>query len=172
MLFLLAVVGVALRLRPRAGGAGGLPRRGAVRLLLRAAALLVRRQRRAVPGDLRRDAGGGAGDRPAHRRPEGAGRGRDAARAPHAQPVRDVARPVGGAAARAGGRDRRAFPARRVRRQERAAGRRRHTTGCSRCPAATPRSTMGVAQWAFDRGEAGRPRHRHAARPAPAWCCR
>ena len=40
-------------LRARAGGAGGVPQRGGVRLLLRAAALLVRGQRRAVPAHLR-----------------------------------------------------------------------------------------------------------------------
>ena len=43
---------------------------GRVRLLLRAAALHLQRERRAVPADLRRDAGRRAGHRPDDRRPE------------------------------------------------------------------------------------------------------
>ena len=79
-------------LRPRPVGAGGRAERRLLRLLLRAAAIHVRRVRRAVPGDVRRHAHDRARHRDAdgERAPADARRGR--ARAAHGAAVRDEPR--------------------------------------------------------------------------------
>ena len=163
-------------LRPWSRGAGRVSGRGAVRLVFRLAPLFAGGQRRAVPGHLCRHAGGGAGGGPAHRGAQGAGGGGHAARAARAQPVRHVARPVGRAAARAGGRDCRTLPARRVPRPlQPAAGRRRQPPGsaCRGRGAGGPGRRPVVvrpcrARWPWHRHVAGQSLPRRAAQGADA----
>ena len=86
MLFLLAVVAVAVR---HGRGRRRWPRWSAwaCSIFLRAAAGVLRGVGRAVPADLRRAAGGGPVDRPAHRRAAPAGAGLGQARGRRPQPV-------------------------------------------------------------------------------------
>ena len=67
-------------LRARAGGDGDARGRGALRFLLRAAALYLCGQRCAIPGDVRRDAGGRPDHRPSDGRPALSGARRIASR--------------------------------------------------------------------------------------------
>ena len=162
-------------LRPRAGGAGRLPQRGRLRLPLRAAALLVQRLRRAVPADVRGDAGRRAGDRPAHRGAAVAGTRRHAARGTRRRALRDVARPVRRAAGRADRRDRRAL-------RRTASSRRRPrcwwptTPTGVQPPVPPPKLPAGIDTGGRPMGlrprRARRPGHRTPCRPRPSCTCR
>ena len=99
MVYLLGVLIVASRLPRRSSLLAAVLGVAALRLLLRAAALHVRRERPALLRDLHGDAGGGAARQHVHRAPARAGRGSARARAAHGGAVRH------GAAVR--GRDRR-----------------------------------------------------------------
>ncbi len=165
MLFLLGTVGVALKLRARAGSTGGGAQCGCIRFLLRAAAPVVRCQRCAVPGDVCRHAGRGPADRPAHCRPAVSGAhfvqrasgGRNRCSSSRASCRRRwKARRWRSWASRGAAQFRRAgFGAHH--RCARPAGRCRTT----RRPASTP----SVADWAFRNAQAGRLGDIHAGRP-------
>ena len=90
--------------RPWASGAGRSAQRGRLRFLFRAAAPVVPGQRRAVPGDLRGDAGRRPADRSTDGRSAFPGPYRVQSRAARAVPVRAHARVVGRAARNAGDR--------------------------------------------------------------------
>jgi hypothetical protein len=154
-------------LRARAFGAGGAAQRGGLRLFLRAAAPVVRGERRAVRADLRdharrRPAGGAA-----HRGPAFCGRRVDQPRAARALAVRAHARALGRAGEHAGGHARRRRGAGPLRRPCAGAGDRRGRPARAARRAARGLRCAGGRLGLSPRPER-RPGDRHAGRAALA----
>jgi two-component system sensor histidine kinase KdpD len=161
MLYILGIMLVAVRSRPRAVDPGGGAERGRVRLLLRAAVPDPRGRRRQVRADVRGDAGG----RPRHLGPDredpAAGRGRPRARGSDRGAL--LAEPRAGAAAPQEQHRRRAPRGTSARAPAGASssccldaggeldGGPGHARGGRRDP-----RELSVARWAFEHGPAGR----------------